>query len=264
LRGKRYNLEKKAEGRPKKLAENQPVSGATANRLAKEYKVAPSTIKEDGQFAEAVDTVTEALGPEMQEPILAGEVSWSKERLIRTVQQLQEAETYPFINISSWKPYEKLEALEILNAFSAEERPGITCLLTDRPGWEALRMLRNLRHWPPTDRQDLYRLAQSPDARDRAFALSRAAEQPPMPDPQLGWIRQGEAMLTKLMGELGQCYRRFPADPWASRLKMIVGELRTMRDRDLLEIAAEIQAHNAARTHTPQSGDALEELRRRV
>jgi transposase-like protein len=264
LRGKRYNLEKKAEGRPKKLADTQPVSGPTANRLAREYKVSPSTIKEDGQFAEAVDTITEALGPDIQESLLAGEVSWGKERLIRTVQQLHEAEAYPFLNSVAWKPYEKLEALEILRGFPAEERPGITSLLTDVPGWEALRMLRNLRAWPPTDRQALYRTAQSPDARDRALALSRAAERPPRPDPQLGWIRQAQATLTKLTGELSQCYRQFPNDPWASRLKGIVGQLRTLRDGDLLEITAEIEARHAARTHTPQSGDALEELRRRV
>jgi hypothetical protein len=34
LRGQRYNLEKKGEGRPEKLDENQPVSGGTAKRLA--------------------------------------------------------------------------------------------------------------------------------------------------------------------------------------------------------------------------------------
>jgi hypothetical protein len=55
LRGKRYNQEKKAEGRPEKLANNQLVSGTTYDRLAEEYHVAPNTIKADGQFADALE-----------------------------------------------------------------------------------------------------------------------------------------------------------------------------------------------------------------
>lgn len=54
LRGKRYNLEKKPEGRPtKKLRQN---GGETAKRLAEEYKVDRRTIERDGQYAAAVDT----------------------------------------------------------------------------------------------------------------------------------------------------------------------------------------------------------------
>jgi hypothetical protein len=59
LRGKRYNLEKHAEGRPEKRGENPHVSGRTAERLARDYQVDEKTIREDGQFAAAVDTLKE-------------------------------------------------------------------------------------------------------------------------------------------------------------------------------------------------------------
>jgi hypothetical protein len=55
LRGKRYNLEKKSEGRPSgKLPQN---AGETAERLGVAYQVNPATIERDGEFAEAVDTL---------------------------------------------------------------------------------------------------------------------------------------------------------------------------------------------------------------
>jgi hypothetical protein len=57
LRGKRYQLEKKVEGRPAgKLSEHQ---GETARRLADQYQVSRDTIEQDGAFAEAVDTLEE-------------------------------------------------------------------------------------------------------------------------------------------------------------------------------------------------------------
>jgi hypothetical protein len=69
LRGKRYNQEKKAEGRPDKLSDNRKVSGATHERLAKTYRVAPSTITADGNFAEAVDTL-ETIKPGVRSTVL--------------------------------------------------------------------------------------------------------------------------------------------------------------------------------------------------
>jgi len=73
LRGKRYNLEKKAEGHPEKLADNQQVSGATHERLAKEYGVSPSTIRADGQFAESLDTLADQVSADIRENVLTGQ-----------------------------------------------------------------------------------------------------------------------------------------------------------------------------------------------
>jgi hypothetical protein len=56
LLGRLYNREKKAEGRPEKLAQNEQVSGDTATRLAEEYKVSRASVVRAGQFVEAADT----------------------------------------------------------------------------------------------------------------------------------------------------------------------------------------------------------------
>lgn len=54
--GRRYNRQKKAEGRPEKLDQNEPVNPqSTAERLAAEHHVSPATVKRAAKFAEAVD-----------------------------------------------------------------------------------------------------------------------------------------------------------------------------------------------------------------
>jgi hypothetical protein len=69
LRGKRYQVEKKAKGRPDgKLPQNE---GETAERLATEYGVSPATIARDAEFAEATDTLEDEVRPELTEGALS-------------------------------------------------------------------------------------------------------------------------------------------------------------------------------------------------
>jgi hypothetical protein len=57
LRGKRYQAEKKSEGRPEKqLGKNCPVD-RTSERIAKQLGVSEKTVRNDAEFAEAVDTI---------------------------------------------------------------------------------------------------------------------------------------------------------------------------------------------------------------
>jgi uncharacterized protein (DUF2384 family) len=65
LRGKAYNLQKKPEGRPGKRNQSDLVNGQTAKRLAKDYGVGEATIKRDGKFAAAVETIAEHV-PEIE------------------------------------------------------------------------------------------------------------------------------------------------------------------------------------------------------
>jgi hypothetical protein len=61
LRGQRYNLEKKSHGGNRRLEESSGENHhlKTEERLAEEYKVAPKTIREDGQFAKGLDALKE-------------------------------------------------------------------------------------------------------------------------------------------------------------------------------------------------------------
>jgi hypothetical protein len=79
-RGKRYHSEKKAEGRPEQLGQNDPVR--TSERLGEEYQVAEATIRRDAAFAQAVDTIAEAAGPEAKRAILSGSIGATKKDVI--------------------------------------------------------------------------------------------------------------------------------------------------------------------------------------
>lgn len=73
LRGRIYNRSKKAEGRPKKLGQNDPVcTGETAEKVAAKHGVSPATVKRDGKFAEAVERVSKA------KPAIIAEVAAGK------------------------------------------------------------------------------------------------------------------------------------------------------------------------------------------
>lgn len=73
LRGRRYNREKKAEGRPEKLAQNDPVKSvpqSTAERHAREAGVSPATIKRDGAAVAKIEK-----SPELTKAVQAGTLS---------------------------------------------------------------------------------------------------------------------------------------------------------------------------------------------
>jgi hypothetical protein len=77
LRGKAYNLQKGAEGRPKgKRGQNDSVNGRARERLAKEYGLSPKSIQRDGQFAAAVDGIG-GHAPELAQRIRAGKSGMS-------------------------------------------------------------------------------------------------------------------------------------------------------------------------------------------
>jgi hypothetical protein len=51
----------------------------TATRLAKDYKVSRSTIKRDGAYADAIDTLADTLGPDVRQTILARETNITRD-----------------------------------------------------------------------------------------------------------------------------------------------------------------------------------------
>lgn len=105
LRGLRYKMEKKIHGgnrgnqytesnkvpSPKNLdlakpdndntPDTQNTKTSTDHKLAKEYGVSHTTIWQNEKFADAVDTLTEIVSPEIKEEILTGKVKISKREL---------------------------------------------------------------------------------------------------------------------------------------------------------------------------------------
>jgi hypothetical protein len=65
LRGKRYNNQKLAAGRPER-AQNEHIKGRTAERIAAEEGVGHATVRRDGEFSAALDALAD-LGVDRQE-----------------------------------------------------------------------------------------------------------------------------------------------------------------------------------------------------
>jgi len=71
IRGRRFNRTKKTVGRPTILDQNEPIKGATAERIAKDHGVSQATIKRDGKYAEAVEKV-KTVDPDIEDKVTAG------------------------------------------------------------------------------------------------------------------------------------------------------------------------------------------------
>ena len=72
--GKEYLIEKKPEGRPEKLPQNEGVSKETAEKIAEKHNVSRATVERAAKFTEAVDT----LKPEAKAALLGGEKTQTK------------------------------------------------------------------------------------------------------------------------------------------------------------------------------------------
>ena len=85
LRGKRYNMEKESRGGDRgnqyTVAKDHfdTLPESTATRLADEFKVSEPTIKRDGKFAAAVDTLADTIGDEARTAVLSGNSKVTKQ-----------------------------------------------------------------------------------------------------------------------------------------------------------------------------------------
>lgn len=110
LRGKRHSEEKSSHGGARRKARSSShsenlktaVSSShsdtlkTHQRLAQEYKVAPSTIIRDAKFAEAVDLIAAENGPEARVLLLNPEAGFTKKETIRLVTEPPEVRAEVF------------------------------------------------------------------------------------------------------------------------------------------------------------------------
>jgi hypothetical protein len=84
LRGKRYLTEKQTHGGERtKDSSGQNDQLTTSQRLAEEYKVGEKTIRRDGEFAEAVESIAENCGEKAKQAILARDAGLTRGRVLR-------------------------------------------------------------------------------------------------------------------------------------------------------------------------------------
>ena len=255
LRGKRYNLEKGAgHGKPGNHSDTQKAS----ERLAEEYKVGAATIQRDGAFATAVDTLEAQVRQDIRDTVLrrqdrdTGKIT--KQQVAKTGKLVQEQTVtpQPFMRRDGWKPYQVLEAIEILATIPSEAHEAINRLLDQpfTPAIDGLGILKNLQNMPKSALQLICRLSMSTDPGDRSDATILAAKKAPPPDKQS--LLAGH--LIHLLKGVREYQKRNWQDqhtdePWSQDLQAIDTQLAAIQD-DWHRIAALVNARRAERVAT--------------
>jgi hypothetical protein len=155
---------------------------------------------------------------------IAKAIGTSKPELVRAEQHVATAETYPFMQKPDWKQSHVLNAKEALEKLSEDERPVIAAMVSEPavPPRLAIELIHNVTNMEPQEREEVCRLYQSDDSRNRSLAKTRAAQLPPEPDPRLFAV--GDAIQA-----LQKCVRQFPDDPLTPRFKALVQELEELK-----------------------------------
>lgn len=107
LRGKRYNREKRSVGRPENCGQNVPIS-KTSEVLGEEYGVDARTIRRDGKFADAVDSIAENVGDDAKRVLLSADSKLTKQDVVE---------------IASKPPEEQRAAVEKMAVHYSSESP---------------------------------------------------------------------------------------------------------------------------------------------
>lgn len=74
LIGKKYKEQKQAIGRPKGKSSKNELNGKASEQLSQQYKVSVGTVVNAEKFADAVDIISENIGDEVRDEILAREL----------------------------------------------------------------------------------------------------------------------------------------------------------------------------------------------
>jgi hypothetical protein len=249
LRGKRYNLNKPSAGHP--TEENLPFS---SRALAKTYGVTHATIQADGQFAQAIDTLEAQVRQDIRETVLRrqdrdpGKITKQQVTTTGKLVQEQKVAPQPFMRREGWKPYQVLEAIEVLGKFPPEEHPALNTLLDQPfiPAEDGLAILKYLDTMAQAGRQHIYTLQASGDLRDRSDALTLAANKHPEPDRQGELARQLVHTLEEALNIRRRWKKHFPTEPWSTELEEIDRQLGLMKEQ-VRTIAVAVKTQRAER-----------------
>lgn len=261
LRGKRYNLEKQSQGGDHKSKSKNDT--LMREKLAQEYVVSPATITNDAQFATAIDTLEAQVRQDIRDTILhrqdrdAGKITKQQAMLTGKLVQDAKVSPQPFMRREGWKPYQVLEAIELLAAIPQGEHAAVNHLLDGPfiPAANGLAILQNLVAMSGESRQDLYTLQASPERRNQDLALALASKKAPPPDPQ---SQLAEGIILALQ-QTQQRLRRnwinvYPHEAWSDDLRDIEAGLLQMMS---LLTAIESQVDTAHKERTASYGTTV-------
>ena len=256
LWGKRFNLEKNAQGAPEENtnAEKQTCKNFTfvldtedsteedtAQRLADERGVDRRTIYNDAEYAAALDTVDQEF-PGTREEVLQPKSkkkpkTATRKQVIKTAKVVRKQSInlkLAFLKSHDWRDFERMEAVEILDTLPTEEHAHIDQLLNEPgiPGSTGILILRNLQKSEAPRRQQIYQLNASNDPRERSLAKTISANRPPSPDPQMTIIFNIRKSIDSLSKAYRSWQRQFPNETWTPTIEkldtMMTGQLVTI------------------------------------
>lgn len=215
-----------AERREIELEENLRRKDLTA------YEENKALVVKVERTAEAISTKLEEKAPQGRKADysapkadIAQATGSSVGAIVRAEQHVETAESYPFMQSPDWSQNAVLTARKQLEAMPEPVRETVAELISQPgvPVKEAMGILTNVREMPKEAQAEIVSLHQSEDHRQRDLALTKAAAKPPMPDPQLGIVRE-------IGRQLHQCIRKYPSDPWTPRLQAVRVELQEVEE----------------------------------
>jgi N6-adenosine-specific RNA methylase IME4 len=157
FRGKLYEHEKNKQGRPKKpeIISGFSNEADTAERLGKEYGVTGRTIRNDADFAKAIDTIGKQVGEDVKHQILSGELPVTKKDVVKLAQMPEEKRQAITEKIATGatmadaireeKRAEVIARLEDVEAREAKELAGQYDVIVIDPPWPMEKIERDVR-----------------------------------------------------------------------------------------------------------------------
>ncbi len=113
------------------------------------------------------------------------------------------AERYPFLGRPHWSPPDVVTIGRLLKRLPRPEHDRVAALLDQIPPFKAVAILQKLPRKRPAERDRLYALGSSGNARDRDLALTRALDLPPPLDeatPHLQRVRDELRLAIRRIG----------------------------------------------------------------
>jgi ParB family chromosome partitioning protein len=174
---------------------------------------------------------------------IAEAMGMSRRSLERAEQQVETAEQFPWMQGNEWRQSDVLRVRERLEELpDPEAREQTMAILGAAKMLDpelAVTLVENIAAKKSGEREEIYRLSQSNDSRERSLALTRAADKPPMPDPRLG-------ILDNALRCLNAAIKPFPQDPLTPRLVAARQEIQAIRAA-VKEVSYDAQRNQKAR-----------------
>jgi ParB family chromosome partitioning protein len=224
-----------AEYREIELEENENRKSLTERERTRIFASSKRLVENAHKAAEVIGSMpktsdpkkggrpTKGLAPQEE---VARALGTSPRDIVRAERHFEMAERYPWMQGNVWRQSDVLrmrERLEELPSDQAREQTmGILGAARILDPELVVELIENIAAKKPSEREEIYRLSQSDDSRERSLALTRAAQLPPMPDPRLG-------ILENVLRYLNAAIKPFPKDPLTPQLIEIREQILAVR-----------------------------------